>query len=67
MFIEKVRKDVDTASLLFTSEPDPQKVRDYLPIIHPVVGNPANVGDVRIEYDMKEWDVKSHAVKVNEK
>ena len=65
MFIEKVRKDEDTARLLFTSEPNPQKVRDYLPIIHPVVGNPAAVGDVRIEYDAQGWQVKSHAVKVH--
>ena len=64
MFIEKVRKDEDTARLLFTSEPDPQKVRDYLPIIHPVVGNSAAVGDVRIEYDARGWRVKSHAVEV---
>jgi len=64
MFIEKVRKDEDTARLLFTSHPNPLKVMDYLPIIHPVVGTTANVGDVRIEYDAQGWHVKSHAVRV---
>lgn len=64
MFIEKVRKNEDSPLLLFTSQPNPQKVQDYQSIIHPVVGETANEGDVRIEYGAQGWQVKSHAVSV---
>jgi hypothetical protein len=52
----------DDVRLLFTSHPTRDKVADYLAAIHPVVGAPNTVGDVRIAFNGQRWDVKSHAV-----
>jgi hypothetical protein len=48
--------------LLFTSRPARNKVRDYRAAIHPVVGAPGAVGDVRIVFDGQRWQVRAHAV-----
>lgn len=63
-FIEKVRKEGDDIQLLFTSRPTADKVKDYQQIIHPVVGAPNAVGDIRIQFDGNHWLVISHAVRV---
>ena len=64
MFVEDVRREGDDVQLLFTSEPSAAKVRDYRDLIHPVVGAQSTVGDVRVEFDGREWRVAKHAVKV---
>jgi len=63
-FIEQVRKEGDDIQLLFTSRPTADKVKDYQQIIHPVVGAPNAVGDIRIQFDDNHWLVLSHAVRV---
>ena len=63
MFVEDVRREGDDVQLLFTSEPSAAKVRDYRDLIHPVVGAQSTVGDVRVEFDGREWRVAKHAVK----
>ncbi len=52
------------ASLLFTSRPDPLKVRSYLPLIHPPVPahSCANFGDVCLEFN-RRWSVTKHAIR----
>jgi hypothetical protein len=54
----------DHVQLLFTSRPTHDKVADYLAAIHPVVGAPGAVGDVRIAFDGRRWRVKAHAVRL---
>lgn len=53
--------------LLFTSRPKPEKVRDFLEAIHPVVGHEGDRGDVRLVFSRGRfrkgsWEVASHAV-----
>lgn len=64
LFIEQVRKEDDDLQLLFTSRPTADKVKDYQQIIHPVVGPPNPVGDIRIQFDGNHWFVLSHAIRV---
>lgn len=64
LFIEQARKEGDDMKLLFTSRPTADKVRDYQQIIHPVVGNTNEVGDIRIQFADGRWEVLSHAVRV---
>jgi hypothetical protein len=51
--------------ILFTSRPTKDKVRDYISMIHPPVGEPASDGDVRLLFDGKRWRVKKHAIDLN--
>jgi hypothetical protein len=64
-FIGEVRKAGDDMRLLFTSRPSADKVRDYLPLINPPTGAPADVGDVRLCFDGHDWKVQLHAVQVH--
>jgi hypothetical protein len=64
-FIEQVREEGDDVSLLFTSQPKKEKVRDYEELIHPVIPAvaAASEGDVRISYTHhKRWNVEKHSV-----
>jgi len=55
---------------IFTSEPVPGKVADYLGLISPVVpsGKSADKGDVRLSFtldtDESGWVVEKHSVRV---
>lgn len=68
-FIERIRRDADQVSLLFTSVPDYLKVEEYRDLIHPTV--PARPGleegDLRLSYRLTDgsgWTVDRHAVSV---
>ena len=54
----------DDVSLLFTSEPNRDKVVDFLSAIYPRVGSKGTVGDVRMVFNGLQWSVKSHAIEV---
>jgi hypothetical protein len=66
LFIEQLRKEREDIKLLFTSRPRADKVKEYEQIIHPVVGKIGDVGDIRIEFVGKKWNVLSHAVRIVE-
>jgi hypothetical protein len=56
----------NNVSLLFTSEPEKQKVVDYIGAINPRVGPRADVGDIRLQYDKaSDWTVLRHAIEVS--
>lgn len=64
-FVEAVRKDGDDVSLVFTSKPLREKVKDYVDIIHPLAGGPANDrGDARLTFDTGSWNVVKHSIRV---
>lgn len=67
-FIAKIRTDDDVISLLFTSKPKREKVKDYIDLIHPIEpsGNfQEDVGDVCMEYSTNSgWKVITHAIEV---
>jgi beta-lactamase superfamily II metal-dependent hydrolase len=63
-FLLSTLKQDDHVQLLFTSRPARDKVADYLAAIHPVVGTPGAVGDVRIAFDGRRWRVRAHAVRL---
>jgi hypothetical protein len=52
----------DDVKLLFTSQPKPEKSKDFVTAFHPVVGARDDRGDVRIVFEDGGWDVRSHAV-----
>lgn len=64
-FIDKVRFANRKISLLFTSQPLPINVVNFVPLIEPVRGTapPADRGDVRLSYD-RAWKVLEHRIKV---
>lgn len=64
-FIQQIRHNDTDIKLLFTSRPNRNKVQNFLPLIHPVVGYPvsANVGDVQMKYTpVHGWQVLKHAI-----
>jgi hypothetical protein len=63
MFLEQARAAHEGLRILFTSKPSAAKVRSFREAIHPVVGKPATVGDVRIVFDDDRWLVERHAVR----
>jgi hypothetical protein len=62
-FIGQVRKN-NQISLLFTSQPENSKVRDYRSLIYRPTGKPAPVGDVRLSFTGGGWRVDKHSVSV---
>ncbi len=64
-FIERFRSDKQKVSLLFTSRPLPEKVRDFADLIEPLRGSaePADRGDVRLVHD-GSWKVAAHRIRI---
>lgn len=60
-FLMTTLRDGDDVRLLFTSQPNRDKVFDYLGAIHPVVGASGTKGDIRLKFE-KDWHVVAHAV-----
>lgn len=63
-YVAQIRDGTHDPLLLFTSEPLEALVRDFKPLIAPVVGKQDHVGDVRIAFIERAWSVISHAVQV---
>jgi hypothetical protein len=63
-FVEQIRQDPEIVSVLFTTQPLPEKISDFASLVHPIVGPPAQEGDVRIEFQNGKWKVKEHAIAV---
>jgi len=68
-FLEEVRGGRDQVQILFTSRPMNEKVRDYVSMIHPSVGEAAagdekgpTKGDVRLVFERRKWMVKKHGI-----
>ncbi len=63
-FLERVlAADGAEPRVVFTSKPSAGKVRSFREAIHPVVGEPHLVGDVRIGFDGDLWTVQRHAIR----
>jgi hypothetical protein len=63
-FIGEVRADGDDMALLFTSSPHASKVRQFTELVHPVVGDAGEVGDVRLVFNGRSWRVLKHAIEM---
>jgi hypothetical protein len=63
-FVADVRRDPENVSVLFTTQPMEESVRDFESLVHPRVGPPAEEGDVRLEFGNGEWRVTKHAIVV---
>lgn len=65
-FLERFRAEKQKVSLLFTSRPRPEKVRDFDDLIEPLRGGaaPLDRGDVQLIHDDKGWRVTKHHIKV---
>ena len=63
-FVEHVRHDAEIVSVLFTTQPLPEKVSDFASLVHTTVGPPAKEGDVRLEFRNGAWEVTKHAIAV---
>jgi hypothetical protein len=63
-FLLTALDDGDDIRLLFTSQPDRDKVQDYLGALHPPVGGTGDVGDVQLRFDQGQWMVTRHAVAI---
>lgn len=61
-FLLGMLKEGDDVQLLFTSRPTHDKVADYQAAIHPVVGGRGDVGDVRVVFEDRRWQVTAHSV-----
>ena len=62
MFMEQVRRGA--ASIVFTSEPTASRVSGFRDAMHPLVGQRADVGDVRAQFDGARWTVTRHSIAV---
>jgi hypothetical protein len=65
MFLEEIRHDDGRVQVLFTSRPLVAKVREFISMIYPAIGNPADVGDVRLAFTGRRWHVGKHAIDLN--
>jgi len=64
-FLMTILGEGGNVNLLFTSEPDKQKVIDYIDAIHNRIQPRASVGDVQLQYDKASaWIVRKHAIEV---
>lgn len=65
-FLERFRAEKQKVSLLFTSRPRPENVRDFDDLIEPLRGGtvPLDRGDVQLVHDDKGWRVTQHHIKV---
>lgn len=64
-FIERFRSAQQKVSLLFTSQPLPEKVRDFADLIEPLRGTVAALdrGDAQLVHDDRGWRVTQHHIK----
>jgi hypothetical protein len=63
-FVEFALRTADAGtppSVLFTSKPDPNRVKDFAPLVHPPTLGIQDVGDVVLDYD-GSWTVLEHAI-----
>ena len=63
-FAADLRRDPENVSLLFTTQPREDAVRDLESLVHPRVGPPAEAGDMRLEFGNGAWTVTKHAITV---
>jgi len=63
-FVEHLRQDPEKVSVLFTTQPRPEKISDFASLVHACVGSFAEKGDVRLEFQSGAWEVKKHAIVV---
>lgn len=52
----------EDVQLLFTSQPKREKIGDFVSAFHPIVGEQADRGDVRMVFKDGSWTVRSHAI-----
>jgi hypothetical protein len=62
-FVEHLRPGPEGPRVLFTSKPSADRVRAVRPAVHPVVGTPHLVGDVRLTFDGAHWIVDRHSIR----
>jgi hypothetical protein len=63
-FLQDVRRDPEIVSVLFTTQPTPDKVRDFRFLVHQRVGPVAQAGDARLEFRKGKWSVTKHSISV---
>ena len=63
-FVSIVRGDHDNLRILFTSEPEKQKVLHFVDLIGICVSKHAKVGDIQMQLVCGSWCLKKHAIKV---
>jgi hypothetical protein len=63
-FVEDIRREPETVSVLFTTQPRAEKIRDFESLVHANVGPPAEEGDARLEFRNGAWTVTKHAIVV---
>ena len=63
-FVEHVRRDPEIVSVLFTTQPLPDKISDFASLVHASVGSIAQEGDVCLEFQSGAWTVNKHAIVV---
>ena len=62
LYIAQVRSAENGPVLLFTSEPQVSKVKDYEALIAAATGSRGPVGDVRLRHSEQGWEVLAHAI-----
>ncbi len=63
-FVAEIRREPGIMSLLFTAEPEVEKIRGFENLIHGRVGLRADRGDARLEFRDGTWTVTKHAIEV---
>jgi len=64
-FVQDIRQDPETVSVLFTTQPRAEKIRDFRALVHPPVGPQiAKEGDVRLVFRNGNWTVIKHVISV---
>ena len=63
-FVENVRREPEIVSVLFTTQPRADKIRDFESLVHAPVGHTAMQGDVRLEFKDGRWNVTEHAIAI---
>ena len=63
-FIERLRDRPTPVKVGFTSQPRDEHVSDYTDVIEKVVGAPAAVGDIRLQFDNGHWTTIKHSIQM---
>ena len=63
-FVQGLRRKSDVAKILFTTQPIPDKVREFKSLVHPTVGPVATEGDASLVFKQGGWRVVKHAIQV---
>lgn len=63
-FVEHVRHDPEIIRVLFTTQPLPEKIRDFESLVHAPVLHTALQGDARLEFQNGTWKVTKHAIAI---